>query len=282
MILPASTMPIVGGNQPILDIVGNAARAYSLRRLSNLSNSPCIVGAGNNTPSANFATTFNATYDDTNSINESHLITNIGGYTAAGIQTWNDQSGNSSNATRGSTLVVRHPLFYGSAVFNKVNARISPYYYAPQSRALYFAPLTLSANFTVFIVGQRMANATQGSMVAHNANVSTNGILTFGFDDNISYLVAGNKQATVPALNGYYVATFDSNIGIRRNGVTVSANPVNTTRGDTILSTIGNYANGTTNHWTEGGINEVIIYNRSMTIDEITTVENNIRAYYGI
>lgn len=281
MILPASAMPVINSAPtPILNIVGNAAVAYSTaRRLSSANTSPFVGLTTNNGTS--LVGTYTALYNANNEIDINDLTVKIGATQASGISSWTDQSGNNNNAS--ALSVSTAPYFYSvsDGGYLYINTRLASYYLSSVSKRLTLSPITLASEFVVFFVTLPANNNPQlGGGVPNQTN---------------AYFRAGTTTADMAASNQY---TTGNNIGstpqicraqiiggvlsVHTNGVnrTLSTLPFTRNNSIAVIGLVNLAPSGALIF--EGHLSEVIIYNRFMTTTEINTVESNMRAYYGV
>lgn len=279
--IPASlnTMMMGASNIPILDVVGSSAFAVSsARRLSSSNTSPFLVRRGDVTTGG---TTKNAIYTDNNETDQSDLTTFRGANTFLRIQTWYDQSGNSNNATNATWT--QEPAIYGNETFSLLNTKLSSYYFASESRNLTLnSAITLASEYVVFmVVAPENNNSQLGGTSA--ANGGLNAALRCGTTTHLVADSSGLDLTTTgtSAVSVYRGQKLAGDRAIFVNGTEITTTTTTGVRNGTI-SRIGQVLSGASNLYHEGRISEIIIYNRSMTTDEINTVESNMRDYYGV
>lgn len=286
--MPASPM-VGGGNQPILDIVGSAAFAVSsARKLSSLSTTPFTARRG--TISAGSGDT-TATYTAEGNTDESALSAFISTFAECRIVNWIDQSGNGNNANETTPVAWGSlPIIYatvGGGFAYKINTRLSSTYDVGQLRRLPLTSnITLGSEYVIFCVQIKSSSGVYGALISSNDNSPTtsNAGLSVWNDGNtyIQDSAGFDTSTNAGTTNQVLVASkLAGDRKLRVNGVDITATNTTATRNG-VINNIGRQRSGASTVYTTGLIAEIIIYNRSMTTDEINTVESNLRAYYGV
>lgn len=284
MILPASAFPVGGGNVPILDIVGNATVAYSsARRLRTGVTSPYQARKSPSGADQSLV----AAFDSVGNVDTAPLTTWVGANTYIGINQWYDQSGNNNTANIiSSNDVGTMPKIYSNVGgFFYLNGRVVALFSAAQTQQLVMASaITLASEYTIFCVQQKISGF--GALISRADNEGANshaGLSVWNdgntyIQDSTGYGTAVNAGTSLQVLAGSHLGGVRS---IRVNGTALTTtNTVQARNG--LVNRIGRQRSGGTQCYSDAYIPEIIIYNRSMTTDEIITVESNMRAYYGV
>lgn len=148
------------GVTPLLDIYGNAAAAYSVRKLRTLYTGNAIrVRRSSDNAEQNIG------FDSNGNLDESALTTFVGANNGF-VTTWYDQSGNSRNLTE--TAAIAQPQIVNSGSINKVNNDIV---FSFDGDKLSF---TLSSNLsqpaTIFIVNRNSQLGSKPIFSSTDAN----------------------------------------------------------------------------------------------------------------
>lgn len=292
--IPASLntmMMMMSGSEPLLlDDYPATAAWSSARKLKSTSTRPFVFGAANVTSSSTLpAITRDAIYTSSGEVDISDITTKIGSYNAAGITSWDDQTGNGYVANRpAGTGLARHPLFYStvSGGFVYLNGKLAPYYLASDLRFLSFPSITLGGEYAIFVVSRSVVNSSNGMIIGGNVSSQTN----IYVGKVPSYLSNADTVNTASATNTNTTPTvlcFDKLSGAKRifeNGTQLSTSPTTFARVNNTLGAIGRVGISPSGfvYSSDAQIVEVIIYNRALTADERTYVTNNMKSFYGI
>lgn len=275
-------------DRPILDVVPNAAGAWSTARKLNSAISGVAMGIFSTTNGTNVDATENIGFagNEIDMVAYTAFVNQAPSTRSVGLAHLTDQSGNNRTASFPG-LIQSAPYMYTPAAGNiLLGSKLSQYFLASSQMRLSFSDITLNNEFSIFVVEDRNLTSEFGALIGATAASPTNLNVGFGVwsDGNIyaidttGYLQISNTNANARLLE------FTKTAGVREvfeNASQLSGSNVSQTRNN-VLTKIGQLNSGGTTRYTTGRISEVIIYNRALTEDERIFVTNNIRAYYGV
>lgn len=204
---------------------------------------------------------------------------------ATAISTWYDNSPSKSNNAIQSTAGSK-PKYYETGINNLPAVRFD----GTDDTMTFDATASYNNDFTVFVVEQRRATAT-GYLVNFGGTAATNAL---GYSATTTIGDSGGGSATVAAwVSGIlrpridtFIATYANNGSSNARNTFVNGTPGTTsTAGTKITFTSGVSSgkiggDGTT--FFGGDIAEIIIYNRSLKLDERNDIQNYLSKKYGI
>jgi hypothetical protein len=254
----------------VLDTYGNAAVAYSVRKLREAYTGPCVEVR---------RSTDNATQDIgfvNNYIDESAL-SSFGGSASLFISKIYDQTGNGSHATRiGSDPADFEPRILTSGVIDKVNGKAS-FHFKNASR-MEFSSITPISFFVVYKREEArgieyMVGATGGNGIFSGG--SSGGVTGFGYASANSIRVQNTTENFNQNQSTYIGDTLKK---VWSNG-TDEATASSTSYSEVALDTLGRRDQTATTFW--GWHQEIILYTSNKSSDR-TGIEANQMNYFGI
>lgn len=192
----------------------------------------------------------------------------------ASIASWTDYSGNSFDATQGTTS-------YQPTVQNDYQNSKNVLYFDTAEDQYYNSDLPISNPSTVFVVAKALTNATDSYLLSAGNN-TTNGMKVSTSGGSASIL----NSATLTD-SAYTYGSMDIFTGIYNetasyiyvNGTYKATGTTGTGTATSML--IGKQYGATTTTW-HGYIAEVVVYNRTLTWDEQLLVEDYLAEKWGI
>ena len=187
------------------------------------------------------------------------------------VSAWNDKSGNDYHLVQATAS--NQPLYSSTdgVVFDGINDFMNVLFGA-----------TYSVPITIFVVADNKSGSTSARNILDNGNTGNVFLIGRGVDSGklrihsgteISYSKSGIFDFTIfTGLYGASGAIYENN-ALKVSGNTGSNNLVGLT-----LSRIRNMAD----YYWDGGIKEVIIYNKACSTDEITLINDYLNAKYSI
>jgi len=262
----------------LLDNYSGAAAAYSLRRIG---------------PSGYFGPAIRVRRDSDNSLRDIGFTSDgqldtVGlldfvGVTGSGfVQTWYDQSGNGNNATQATAG--SQPLVVTSGSIYSEGNKIAPLFLGAQS--LTFTNIPPTPNSTYIGVGKKFTSTSYQSFVAGTdllpAYLSVDNLNRYIFNVDLEG-GSSNTQIADPlgrrVLIGLARGETDQQLYDNGNLIPISYGPDGRDRNN--LSIIGNGGGVYVGRFTNGTIQEVLIYNTDQSSNR-TAIESNINNNYKI